>query len=404
MMKWGDAGHRLNMNRHPLRRLAGLVAATVVSVGVCTLAWATAPHARLQGQGGDRAPVQLTEASLNAYAADVRQFIRSDPPKLPPGFLWRDAEFLDSGTRALTWAAVHGGSQTPAVDLRALVLLNLSAAIEPRVERDARERYLMRAAWVVDAAKDHLPRPFQRRASLAVIWFWQGRRAVQKVVDALGAAMERFGEDADLLLAQGTLWEAIAVLRDEDRPNPTNTEAVERIVDFPGFDLRPRPRWLPRNKIYEQGADTFVRALRRSPSLNEARVRLAHVQLALNRNADAAQSVAPLLNHTAVDGSPVPYLAALLHSRAMLALDRPDAALSSVKRALFICPGCQTARLALSQVLLAGNDRRGAQDIVRGVLEQGPRDVGADPWWEYAAGQAWRLPELVSDMIEEARR
>lgn len=181
MMKRGDAGHRPNMNGHPLKRLARLAAAIAVSVGTCTLTWAVPPHARLLGQDSDRVPVQLTEAMLNAYAVEVRQFIRSGPPELPPSLLQRDAEWLDSATRALTWVAMHGGSQTPSVDLQALVLLNLSAAIEPRVARDARERYLVRAAWVVDAAKDHLPRPFQRRASLAVVWFWQGRRAVQKV-------------------------------------------------------------------------------------------------------------------------------------------------------------------------------------------------------------------------------
>lgn len=391
------------MPRHLPQSLTCSVIAAMLSVG----AWGSAFGADLREvvcEQPDRA-AQLTEVSLRAYVAEVNQFLKSDSAIPPPSFLQRDAEWLDSATRALTQVAVHGGSQAPVVNVQGMILLNLSAAIDPQVERGARERYLVRASWVIDAASSQLPRSFQRRSALGVIWFWQGRRAISAVIDALDGALERFGEDAELLLAQGTLWENIAALRDVDRPAATPNKAVDRIVTSPGFDMHPRHVWMSTRKIYEQCASTFERALERSPDLDEARVRLAHVQLALNRYAEAAGTITPALNSPAVDkGNPVPYLAALLHGRAMLGLEQPDAARSSMTRALTYCPDCQTARIALSQALQASGDRRAAENSVRQALGQGARDIGTDPWWEYPAGQAWRLPALISEMVREARR
>ena len=393
------------MHRHLAKWYPSPFVATAVAVGVCVLAPGAASAARSQSPAPALRQVDLTEAALLAYVSEIREFVASDPPRVPASFLRRDAEWLDEATRLLTWTATHSASQAPTANIQGMVLLNMSAALDPEVDREARERHFLRAAWAADVARNELPSSFQRRCALAAIWFRQGRKDVPKVIEALDAALNRFGPDGPLLLAQGTLWETIAAMRDEDRPTPAQGKAVDAILALPAFDMRPKPAWLPTRRIYEECASAFKRSLRQSPGLDEARVRLAHAQVTLGEYADAASAVSPLLQRaTGDEGNPVPYFAALLHGRAMLALDKPEAAVSSLRRALSLCPACQTARIALSQALRAAGDQQAATQVVRELLNQGGRGVAPDPWWDYATGQRWRLPGLVAEMVREARR
>lgn len=373
----------------------------VASMWPCpTWARAGEPRQRVQAQ------TPRTEAVLDAYLRDIQQFQSSGGPVVPDSFLARGEEWLDDAPGLLCSAALKGDPRTPPRVVRAAVLLHMAASIVRGLDRDRRERSFRGGDVIVRCTRDLLPRDFQRRFAMAAIYFWQAETPVAQVVTTLDDALTRFGADADLLLAQGTLWETITTLRDDERPRPSAGKAVGEIVitGLPGQNA-----WEGPQKIYRRSAAVFDRVLKLAPDLDEARVRLAHAQIMLGNNADAAAAVAPLAVNRNVGSddaeSPVPYLAALMHGRALLAAGSADAALTSMRRAQSLCQQCQTPRIGVSQALRATGNVGAADELMLGVLRDGRQPPSQmDPWWEYPAGQWWRLSGLVTDLFNEVRQ
>lgn len=389
------------------RVLIAVVPFVAAAAGLCPDPGAADLPPQRVGTEGQRAGEDLA-----SYLDDIRQFLSSTAPNVPDSFLSRDPEWLGAVSGLLCSRAAAGDHLIPPRIIEAAVLLHLSAAMAPGFDRFMPERHYRWAAAIVDRARPRLPTVFQRRFAVAAVWFWQGRTALREAAQALDDALERFGPDADLLLAQGTLWEALAALKDEERPKPMEGKAL-------GAILTAAPRrgevytggrvWVGVRKMYEQCASVFARALQLAPDLDEARVRLAHVQIMLERHADAAATVAPLVRRQPGAVPPgerrVAYFGALMHGRALLGSGATDDALASMRLAQSICPECQTAGIAVSQALRAAGDNRSADDTMLAVLRAGQRPQATfDPWWDYPAGQWWRLPALIADLFDEARR
>jgi hypothetical protein len=250
-----------------------------------------------------------------------------------------------------------------------------------------------------------LTEQFHRQFTLAFIWFCQGRTQLGDVVTLLGSAIERLGSrfdrDADLLLAQATLWETLAGLRGDERPSPRGRRlAMAPIVAVSGVPSYKSPEGICRECVRVLEA-----VLRLSPDLDEARVRLAHVRIALGECEEAVSVLGPIEGRPVADEDTkrVAYLADLLRGRALLDLGRPAAALASFAHAASLCPRCGIPLLARSQVLRVVGDLAGAEAAVRQVLARGTEPPCPDPWRDYPAGQWWRLSGLLDRMLAEAR-
>jgi tetratricopeptide (TPR) repeat protein len=97
------------------------------------------------------------------------------------------------------------------------------------------------------------------------------------------------------------------------------------------------------------------------------------------------------------------YLRHLFLGRALDKSKKPSEAIEAYRRAIIVEPRAQTAQLALASALAAGNSRQEAFDVLNHALS-GPRDVLADPWFTYGAGDQRFWPALVTQLRQAVRR
>jgi tetratricopeptide (TPR) repeat protein len=95
------------------------------------------------------------------------------------------------------------------------------------------------------------------------------------------------------------------------------------------------------------------------------------------------------------------YLAGLIRGQVLRSLGRLDEAAASLRSALALWPGAQSARVALMTVLVAKGEReeaaahaRAAEETVEGQL---------DPWWLYWLGDYPVYPAIMDGLRELAR-
>ena len=159
---------------------------------------------------------------------------------------------------------------------------------------------------------------------------------------------------------------------------PTGGRLIDEDVMKPGK----RHPFAPQAPAIE--LDSAERELRRAlglnPRLTEATIRLAHVLLAKGRAQEAAELVRPLASP-----SLPPFLdfyAALVLGRSTEKLGQPAEARAAYERAVARFPNAQSARIALSRVVVAdGRTGDGFQTVVAVV---GPKMApGIDPWSAY---------------------
>ena len=193
-------------------------------------------------------------------------------------------------------------------------------------------------------------------------------------------AGETFASHGELLLAQGTLHEALASRR---------LEAARRAGLAPGA------------KGSLAKAERFLRqALVVAPRLTEARLRLARVVLLRGRPDEALTLLATVLRESSDPDER--YLADLFRGRAHDASDRTGAAETAYAAADGGHRCGQAAAVGLSHLAY----RDGRLDVAREILERRLRQPAGcpDPWSSYDRGQARRVPGLIATLQDTVRR
>jgi tetratricopeptide (TPR) repeat protein len=137
-------------------------------------------------------------------------------------------------------------------------------------------------------------------------------------------------------------------------------------------------------RLMDDAVARFAVAASNAVTAGDARVRTAHIQLARNQAEQALTSLAAL-ESTTREGWLV-YLARLFRGQALERLQRPDDAITSLRDALKVGPGGQTATLSLSTLLYRRGQRDEAETLVQRLLAE--TDPISDPWWTYWAGGA----------------
>ena len=137
----------------------------------------------------------------------------------------------------------------------------------------------------------------------------------------------------------------------------------------------------------------FRKALRQTPTLVEARVRLARVLALLGRHQDAASELKRAVSAT--DDELLLYYGNLFLGAEETALGRLDDARAAYERAANLYPLAQSPHLALGELAYRGNKRDQALQSIEQVLTlSGTQDERPDPWWTYVAPGAAPRPNV----------
>ena len=185
-------------------------------------------------------------------------------------------------------------------------------------------------------------------------------------------AAELFPEDAEVLFLAGTLHETLA--------SPM-IQSLVRSISVPGSALH---QIGSERRELEKAEKLFRRALEADPALTEARIRRGRVLHRLGKHEQAARelqqavsALSPGASTADDDDGLLLFYAEMFLGAATEALGRYDQARDSYARAAELYPGAPSARLALSQLALRGNDRAAALEAMRASAT--PAGVSAEP-------------------------
>jgi tetratricopeptide (TPR) repeat protein len=210
-------------------------------------------------------------------------------------------------------------------------------------------------------------------------------------------ALDVAPDDPEVLLALGGYYElrhwheAFSLAMRGRQPGSTASDrTTARVLD--GMRVT--------NNLNE-AARHLARAVAVDASLDEARLRLARVEMLRGKREESGRLLAQL---AAQGRDPaMRYLVALLSARLRDEEGAHDAALALYRQAAESIPEAQTARLGLARAL----ERKGAVDEARtalGSLPPLPKDEAShDPWWLYRLAYLPRAAALLGRLRDAVR-
>jgi tetratricopeptide (TPR) repeat protein len=209
----------------------------------------------------------------------------------------------------------------------------------------------------------------------------------------LTKALRSYPENPELHTALGSLIETVASLR----TYPPPPGSPESRAPEPGGYSSERGDYggVLQGATLEQAEGHYARALAVDPTLDEARLRLAHVRLQEGRPEEALRDLAQVATQARQPRQR--YLAWLFAGRAREMTGDLPGAVAAYRACVANRPRAQTGLLALARALDQAGDQPGAQQTLASVTA--PR-APFDPWWNYQAGQ----PERVQDLVAQLRR
>ena len=179
---------------------------------------------------------------------------------------------------------------------------------------------------------------------------------------------------------------------------------LERAV---ASELRAAPFFVPPrttpseiSKRYEEAARRYREAVA-SPdpaTRSEAQLRLARVELELDRPASTLEALAGL--QSSAGDAEIRYLERLFRGMALERLGRTDEARAAYQSALQVAPTAQSASMALAALLFRQGQRDAAERLVKAVLSA---EQPQDPWWIYWPADFRRAPALIASMRETVK-
>lgn len=205
------------------------------------------------------------------------------------------------------------------------------------------------------------------------------------VLPHLAQAHRLFPNDADVLMDEGWMYEAIAGPRTQAAVAEVGTPAGMRIdTPSPGDSLK-------------NAEECFTRALAIDPALVEARVRRGRVRSVRGNQKDAIVDLRAAVD-TATDPF-VKYHALLFLGGAYEALDSIEQANTAYERAAVLYPLAQSPHLALSRLAIRRGDMPAAQRDMQQVLHLAPTAPNrGDPWWFYYMGSGRKTNALFTEL------
>ena len=215
---------------------------------------------------------------------------------------------------------------------------------------------------------------FERQWYLFVSSALQADQDLDQVHAHLVQARERFPRDADVLVSSGAEYELYAL----------SSSAVPRAVQSSrNFMVRSYQPEQDRKEALDGAFKFLSAAVAAGPDHDEARVRLGRVLFLQGHYARAIEHLDVARGRAQDDG--LRYLAATFEAAAEKGLGHTDRAATLYAEALKIFRG-QSASVGLSDLYYeSGRFAEAAATLMTGLATQ-----GADPWYSYSRGDAWR--------------
>jgi tetratricopeptide (TPR) repeat protein len=333
-----------------------------------------------------------SSATLNAYAAMVDGYRQGQIDAAVAEMVARDRRWVEDALRILDRA------KWSPVDLEAAALLHTESAWNAPTG-SVGAIHLSAAEWIINRSVA-VPTEFRRRWYLLVAWHLQSELRFEDLARHVDAMVKRFPADGDVLLVLGSLYEALGWSREPP------IDLSRAVAGARGIPDDPRPAILRsledrgQRKIQEEAAGAFRHALAVSPSLDEARLRLARMMNELDRPDEALALLKPIGDGEAP--APVKYLAWLFEGAAEQRRNDLDAAINAYRAAAAQYPGCQTPVVAMTDALRNKGDRTTAFGMLLRVAVAGSQCD--DPWWSYHFGQAGRFDSALQEMRRDVAR
>jgi tetratricopeptide (TPR) repeat protein len=223
------------------------------------------------------------------------------------------------------------------------------------------------------------------RATGAVLQQWG---EYPELTRHLPAGRKLLGEDAVLLLYEGTMHQAYAGTRmqrffesrrREEARGPVAMRTLPPVIGGPSGQAPELPPSFPSVRESRARAEQlFRRALAIDVALPEARIRLAHVLGDRGRHAEAAAE----LKRLARGKLPrlLDYYASLVAGRESRALGQLEAARAAFEHAARIYPSASAPKLGLSELAIAAGDREASLSHLVTRAADAP-DGMVEPWW-----------------------
>jgi VWFA-related protein len=210
--------------------------------------------------------------------------------------------------------------------------------------------------------------------------------------------LQRYPEDARLLLARGSLLETVGFQQ-------LQLVSPDDVVAAPTQSRRD-DAWKQASagrSLLAQAESCYGRALKANPGLLEARVRLGHVLHRMNQPEKAARELEGVLAEPDANAH-LRYLAWLFLGAIREAQGRPTDGVLAYRAAIGLLPESQAAYVALSHALHRVGEREASLEPLRETLGRAGRGHESDPWWVYPWGQSLEVNERLQGLRQEALR
>lgn len=198
------------------------------------------------------------------------------------------------------------------------------------------------------------------------------------------------------VLVQPAFLESTLAITKDDPGVLLMAGALRELLASPRMDVAPSSaRRVSRHARLREAEQLYRRVLSVDGGSTEARVRLAHVLVQMER----PQAASEILSGVRIEGrSPIAYFVRLVRGEADEALGRFDAAQSSYLEALEMYPNAPSGALAVSHLARRQGDRAAAALPIVQMLELA-RSPADDPWSGYfVAGDGRRAETLLAAM------
>jgi tetratricopeptide (TPR) repeat protein len=233
---------------------------------------------------------------------------------------------------------------------------------------------------------------------LSVILILTGMRETSKADYFAVDALSQYLNDAELLLAAGTIQEELANAyeREADYQIGSTATAVYR-----GAVERRRVLSVASR---DSAIARYTNALLADPGLHEAAIRRARVLAQQGKRQEARATIETVIEQ--LTAPPLVYLSQLFLGGIAEADGRLGDAVLAYRRATLAQLGSQSARVALAHVLERAGVADEALEVIGPLLKlPSPREYEEDPWWEYPRGryrQGLRLLETLFQRVQKA--
>ncbi len=286
--------------------------------------------------------------------------------------IYRNGEFDRAIAAVAAWSPEyvetlpHALAGAGAERLRAAALLHLEVAMSARVRRHPagwfRHEAIARLA-VVRLEEIDTADPFPATWWMLNIAFLEAEGDLVNAVATAAAARRTHGDTPLLMLSVGAAHEMSWTWKQDGASSPLKGDLGTAV-------------------------SLYRRALRREPTLIEARVRLGRA-LMLDGNLDEALTTLATVSDQAERG--YGYLARLFEGDALEREGSAAAAERAYQTAALLMPRAQSARMALAHMQHAHGRRSEAAERIQSTTAEPERLETADPWYWYTRGMAWRV-------------